>query len=73
VIDDHELFRAEQMMRHDQGTQGVVRYDAAGVSDDVGVSLLQSQSASRKPGIHTSQDRELAFGTRGQSAQFVGA
>src|SRR5712664_467989 len=55
VIDDHELFRAEQMMRHDQGTQGVVRYDAAGVSDDVGVSLLQSQSASRKPGIHTSQ------------------
>jgi len=51
-------------MRHDQGTQESSVTIAAGVSDDVGVSLLQSQSASRKPGIHTSQDRELAFGTR---------
>src|SRR5260370_25035995 len=73
VINDHELLRAEQMMRHDQGPQGVVRYDSTGVSDDVGVSLFQSESASRKAGIHASQDRQLAFWTRRQSAQFMNA
>src|SRR5229473_588419 len=60
-------------MRYDQGAQGVIRDDASGVADDVGIPLFQSQGARRKPRVHTSLDSQLAFGTRSQSAQFMGA
>jgi len=52
VIDDHEFFSAEEMMRNDERAQRVVGDDAAGIADDVGVSFLQSQGASRETGIH---------------------
>ena len=64
VIDDHEFFSAEEMMRNDERAQCVVGDDAAGIVDDVGVSFLQSQGASRKAGVHASEDGELALGTR---------
>src|SRR5260370_40910898 len=73
VIDDHDFLGAEEIVRYDQGAQGVFRHDAAGIADDVRVSRLQAQGANRKPGIHTGQDGELAFVGRGQFAQFVGA
>ena len=38
VVDDHELFGIQEIMRYDQGTQGVFGYDAAGVSNDVGIA-----------------------------------
>ncbi len=71
VIDDHDLLGAQEKVRYDQGAQGVIRNDAASIADDVSISLFQSQGASRKAGIHTSQDGEFAFGTRAQPAQFV--
>ena len=40
VVDDHELFGVQQVMRYDQGAQGVFCDDAAGVSNDVGVAGL---------------------------------
>jgi hypothetical protein len=73
VIDDHEFLGAQQIVRDDQGAQGIVGDDAAGVADDVGVSGLQAQSADGKAGIHTGQHGELALGARGQPAQLVRA
>ena len=73
VVDDHKFLAAEQIMRNDQGAQRVVGDDAAGIADDVGVSLLQAQSARRKPRVHAGQDGELALRTRSQPAQFMGA
>src|SRR5437016_1396365 len=72
VIDDHEFLGAEEIVRYDQGAQGVFRNNSAGIADDVRVSRFQTQRANRKPRIHTGQDGELALGTRGQSAQFMG-
>src|SRR5713226_6237567 len=73
VVDDHEFLGAQQVMRHDQETNSVVRDDAAGVADDVGIALFQAQGANRKTGVHTGQDRELALRARSQFAEFVGA
>src|SRR6266513_1041947 len=56
VIDDHDFLGAEQIVRNDQGAQRVISDEAAGVADDVRVSLFQSQGAGRKTGIHTGED-----------------
>jgi len=42
VIDDHDFLGAEQIMRYDQGAQGVFRHDTAGVAYDVRVSRFQA-------------------------------
>src|SRR6266581_6310733 len=60
-------------MRYDQRAQSVIRDDASGVADDVGIPLFQSQGARRKTRVHASQDSQLALGTRSQSAQLMGA
>src|SRR5882762_25197 len=73
VIDDHDFLGAQEIVRYDQGAQGVFRDDAARVADDVRVSRFQAQGANGKPGIHTGQDGELALRARGQFAQFMGA
>ncbi len=73
VVDDHDLFRAQQVMRYHQRAQAVVGHDAAGIADNMGISGLQSQGANRKPGIHARQDGKLARRARSQCAQFVGA
>src|SRR6266849_3572048 len=73
MVNDHEFLGAQQVMRHHQGTESVIRDDATGVADDVGIALFQSQSANRKTGVHTSEDSELAFRARSQSAEFMGA
>src|SRR5258708_2645296 len=73
VIDDHDFLGAQEVVRYDQGAQGVFRHDAAGIADDVRISRFQAQGANGKPGIHTGQDGELALGARGQFAQFMGA
>ena len=38
VVDDHELFGVQEIMRYDQGAQRVFGDDAAGVSNDVGIT-----------------------------------
>jgi len=73
VIDDHDFLGAQEIVRYDQGAQGVFRHDTAGVADDVRVSRFQTQGTNRKAGIHTGQDGELALGARGKLAQFMGA
>src|SRR5882762_4591484 len=73
VIDDHDFLGAKEIVRYDQGAQGIFRHNTAGVADDVSVSRFQTQGANRKPRIHTGQDGELALGTGGQFAQFMGA
>ena len=73
VIDDHDLFGAQQIVRYDQRAQGVLRNDAARIADDVRVPRFQTQGANRKPRIHTGQDCELALRTWGQFSQFMGA
>src|SRR6266480_3032707 len=73
VIDDHDFLGAQEIVRYDQGAQGVLRHDTARVADNMSVSRFQTQGTNRKAGIHTGQDGELAFGSRGQFAQFMGA
>src|SRR5258706_9218723 len=66
VIDDHEFFSAEEMMRNDERAQRVVGDDAAGIADDVGVSFLESQSTSGEAGIHSGGEGGGALSGRGQ-------
>ena len=73
VIDDHDFLGAQEIVRYDQRAQGVLRHDTARVADNMSVSRFQTQGTNRKAGIHTGQDGELAFGSRGQFAQFMGA
>src|SRR5439155_14019899 len=73
MVDDHEFPGPEQMMRYHKGAQRVIRDDSAGIADDVRISLFQSQRASRKAGVHTSEDGELALRPRREPAQFMGA
>src|SRR6202790_3425277 len=44
VVDDHDLFGVQQVMRDDQGAQGIFGNDAACVSNDVSVSGFRTQS-----------------------------
>jgi hypothetical protein len=73
VINDHEFFCAKQMVGDDQGTQSVVGDNAAGVADDVGIALFQSQGASREASIHACEDGQLALRAWCQAAQFMRA
>ena len=73
VVDDHELFGVQKVVGDDQGTQGVFRDDAAGVSNDVGVAGFQAESANGKPRVHAGEDGEMALGTRREPSQFVRA
>src|SRR5208282_2463486 len=45
VVDDDELLRVEQVMRDDEGANGVVGGDASGVANHVGIAGLQAQAA----------------------------
>ena len=56
MVDDHEFFGVQKVVGDDQRTEGILRDDAAGVSNDVGVASFQAESANRKPRIHAGQD-----------------
>jgi len=73
VIDDHEFLGAEEMVRDDQGAEGVFGDDAAGVADDVGVAGFQAERADGEARVHTGEDGEFACGTRRECAEFVRA
>ena len=40
MIDHHEFFGTQEIVRYEQGAQGVVRDDAASVADDVRITRL---------------------------------
>src|ERR1019366_7207279 len=70
VVDDDELLRVEQVMRNDQRAQCVLRGNAAGIADHVGVSGMQSEAAFKQDsGIHACQDRQAAPGTDGKVSE----
>ena len=71
VVDDHELLGVQKVVGDYQGAQGIFRDDAAGVSNNVGVTGFKAESTNRKPRIHASEDGEMALGTRREPAQFV--
>jgi hypothetical protein len=73
VVDDHDFFRAEKVVRDDEGAQGIIGDDATGVANDVGVSGLQTESADGEAGVHVGEDGEFALRARREFAQFVGA
>jgi len=73
VVDDHEFLGVQQVVRNDQGAESVFGDNPAGISNDVGIAVLQPESKSREPRIHASQHGEVAFGARGEPPQFVRA
>src|SRR5580704_7395060 len=73
MVDDHEFPGVQKVVGDDQGTQGIFRDDAAGVSNDMGVAGFQAESANRKPRIHASEDGKMALWARREPPQFVSA
>jgi len=73
VVNDHDLFGAEQMVRHDQGTERIFGYDAASVANDVRVTGFEAQSANGEPGVHAGEDGEFTRGPGSERAQLVRA
>ena len=66
MVDDDELLRVEQMMRHDQRAQRVFCDDAAGIADHVRVAGIQSETAlEQDSGIHAGEDGHAAAGLDG--------
>jgi len=60
VIDDHELLRAEPVMRQNEGAQGILRDDATGITDNVSIACLQTQDLiHHQSGVHTSDHRQF--------------
>jgi len=73
VVDDHELLGAEEVMRDQEGAEGIIGDDAAGVADDVGVTGFEAQGEDGKARVHASENGEFALGARGEAAEFMGA
>jgi len=66
VVDDDEFLGVEQMMGDDQGAQGVVGGDAAGIADHVRVAGMQAEAVlEQDAGIHAGEDGYVAPGTDG--------
>ena len=62
-MDDYDLRGAQQLLGDDQGAQGAEVRPAAGVADDVGVTLRQPEAFGRvQARIHAAQDGDLAAG-----------
>jgi hypothetical protein len=73
VVDDHEFFGTEQVVRDDERSDRVFCDDAAGVADDVRISGFQAKRADGKTRIHAREDGQFARGTRRECAEFVRA
>lgn len=73
MIDDHELLGAEEIVGDDEGAEGIVGHDAAGVADDVGIAGFQTEGEDREARVHAGEDGEFALGTRSEAAQLVSA
>ena len=73
VVDDHEFFGVQQVMRDHQRAESVFGDDAAGVPNDVSIAILEAQSNCRKPRIHTCEHGKVTFRSRSEPAQLVRA
>ena len=69
VVDEHDLFRAEQPLRNHQRADRVVTDHAAGVTDHVRVAFLEAQQLVRvETRVHAGHHRQLAPRRHGQAA-----
>ena len=70
VVDDDELLRVEQVMRDDQGTQGVVGGNAARVADHVGIAGTQAEAMLKQDArVHAGQNGHMALGAHRKLTQ----
>src|SRR2546426_7947856 len=74
VVDQDDLFGAEQSLRDRQRADGVVGGDPARVANDVSIAFFQTENlAHMQAGIHACQDGELLDRRKGQAALVEGA
>lgn len=71
VVDDHELLRAEKIMRHEKRTKAVVGNDASSVADDVRIASAQAERTNGKSRIHASEHSKFALGSWREPAELV--
>ena len=64
VIDDHELFRAQQVMGHQDRAKCIIGHDAARIPDHVHVARLEPESPVRNARVHAGQDGKFQPRTR---------
>jgi len=61
VIDDDELLRVEQVMRHDERANCIVSGDAAGIADHVRIAGTQAEAVlEENAGVHASEHGGMA-------------
>jgi hypothetical protein len=60
VMDEDDLLGAEEALRDDEGSDGVVGDDATRIADHVRVALLETEDPRRvETGIHAGEHRDL--------------
>jgi hypothetical protein len=70
MVDDDELLRVEQVMGDDQGAQGVIGGDTAGVADHVRVAGMQAEAVLEQDArIHAGEHRDVAARADGEIAE----
>src|SRR5437868_3861143 len=70
VVDQRDLLGAEQVLRDRERADRVVRDDAAGVADDMGIAGLEPERVARiEPRVHARENRELPAGPRMSAAR----
>jgi len=61
VVDDDELLRVEQVMRHDQGADRVIRGNAAGIADHMCITWAQTETMLEQDSrVHAGEDGGMA-------------
>jgi hypothetical protein len=69
MVNNEPLFRTEELVRDDKGSNGIITGSAPSVSDDMRIPFGQpGELRGVKPGIHTSQNRKLPLGRKRQLA-----
>ena len=56
VIDDHELLGPKQVVRYQERPKCVVGDDSAGVTDDMGIAVVEAKSVLGEARIHAGDD-----------------
>ena len=71
VVNDHDLFRSEQVVRDDQRSNDILGHDATRVSQDMSVACVQSQCLLFQPGVHAGDNGQMTLRARRDVSQFV--
>ena len=71
VVNDHDLFRPEQVVRDDQRSNDILGHDATRVSQDMSVACVQSQRLLSQPSVHAGDNSQMTLRVRRDVPQFV--